>query len=119
MPGHADVTHVAAGLCFTRGTQSAVRPQRGLPLQRIDEIVQLQQIDLIHLQALQRTLNLGVRRLVGALAGLGGQKEAIPIAAHPGTDAQFGIAIGRRRVNVVDAVRQEQVEHLVGLGLRA
>src|SRR4030095_1235095 len=50
-----------------------------------------------------------------ALAGLRRQEEAVPVARHPRPDTQLGVAVGRRRVDVVDAVCEQELEDLIGL----
>ncbi len=49
-------------------------------------------------------MDLVARSLIGALAGLGGQKELLAIAAHPRPDPQLGFAVASSGVDVIDAV---------------
>ena len=41
-----------------------------------------------------------------ALTGFGGDKEMVGISLEPGRDAQFGLAVAGRYVDVVDSVLQ-------------
>src|SRR6267378_74653 len=59
-----------------------------------------------------------VARLAAAAAArLGREEKILPVTGHPGPDAQLGIAVARRRVDVVHAVTQQDVERAVGLVL--
>ena len=98
----------------TCGIERAARGQRLLPLVRMVERVQLEKIDAIGAQALQRALDLGPGAGVIALAGLGREEEIVPVAVHPGADAQLGIAIGGGGVDMVDAKLEQQLEDAVG-----
>ena len=57
------------------------------------------------------------RALIGAVAGLGGEEEALAMLAHPRADSQFRLAVRRRRVDMIDAVFEQHFEHAVGLVL--
>src|SRR5207245_2321138 len=52
-----------------------------------------------------------------ARAGLRRQEEVLPVTRHPGADAELGIAVARRRVDVIHAVAQEHLEGTIRIGL--
>src|SRR5579884_75527 len=54
------------------------------------------------------------RRLVGALAGLGCQEEAVALTRHPRSETQLGVAVAGSCIDVVDAVLDHELEGAVG-----
>ena len=44
-------------------------------------------------------------------------KNKLAMTRHPGTDTQFGVPVAGRRVDMVDAVFEEDIEHAIGFGL--
>ena len=81
----------------------------------VDQVVQLDEVELLDAQPLERAVQAVARPGVGAVAGLRRQEEAVAVARHPRADAQLGVAVRRRRVDVVDAVLEQHLEDLVGL----
>src|SRR5205823_224322 len=67
--------------------------------------------DVLHAQAFERVADLIARLLVRALGGLCREEELVTVLRHPGADSPFGAAVHRRRVDVVDAVVEEEPEH--------
>ena len=65
-----------------RGAQGAVLAKRDIPFVRVHEAVQLDQVDLVDAQALERVADLLARRRVLALARLRGQEEALAVLAR-------------------------------------
>ena len=63
--------------CFER----AALAQRGLPLDHVDEVVQLQQVDAIDAEAFERAADLLARACAVALAGLGREEEPVAMPA--------------------------------------
>src|SRR5256885_13106613 len=55
--------------------------------------------------------------LGGPRSGLGGQEEVLPVVREPRSDAQLGVAVARRGVDVVDAESQQHVQRPVGVVL--
>ena len=98
--------------------QRAARPQRDFPFLRIAQVVNLKEIDVIGLQPFERAVQRFTRALPGALLGLGREEEAIAMARHPRAEAFLGLAVTGRRVDVIDAVFQQHVQHGIGFGLR-
>jgi len=89
-----------------------------LPGLGLDEIVELQQIHLVYLQALERTPDLIERRPRLAFPGLGRQEERLAMALDPGANAQFRVAVAGRGVDVVDAVLEPELDGGIRLRLR-
>ena len=79
--------------------------------------MELDQVDRVRLQPLERAANLLAGRGVLPLAGLRRQEELGALAAHPAPNTHFCVAVARRRVDVVHAVPQKQLERHVGLRL--
>ena len=46
------------------------------------------------------------------------RKNVVAVLAQPGREPQLGVAVAGRRVDVVDAVLEQQRQRLVGLALR-
>src|SRR5271167_1375258 len=88
--------------------------ERGLPFFFVDQIVQL---DEINLKSFERATQTIARAFIGAISGLGGEEEMLAVFAHPGTDAQFGIAIGSGSVDMVDTELEQNLEDRIGLVL--
>src|SRR5262245_21404652 len=55
--------------------------------------------------------------LVEALPCLGGEEEILAMARHPGSDTQFGVAIARRGVAMIQTVLEQDVQHAIGFCL--
>ena len=77
----------------------------------------MNQIDLISLQAVERTAKLIPCRALAAFAGFGGEKKVVAIALHPRPQPQFRIAITGGGVNVIDPMRHQQIHRGVGFSL--
>ncbi len=117
--GDSDEAHESRVPSLDRRAQRAVRRERGLPLGLVHQVVQLDEVDAVRSQALQREADLVARLGVRALAGLRREEEAVaPRAGEPGRHAKLGIAIARGGVDVVHAMTFEQFEHAVRDGLR-
>lgn len=54
--------------------------ERGLPLRRVNQVVQLDEIDVVDAEPFQRAVNLFAGGRGGALARLGGQEEGPAVA---------------------------------------
>ena len=115
--GDADEAREPLGLGAHTGFEGAVGPHRPVPVVGMTERVQLDQIDVIHAQPLERAMQVLARLARRAAAGLGGQEEVLAVARHPRSDAELGISIARGRVDVIDAVAQQHLEGAVGIVL--
>ena len=99
---------------LARRVERAAGRERLLPFVGVAQRVQLQKVDPVGAQPLERAGDLVLRAGVVAKARLGREKEVVPVAVHPGADPELGIAVGRGGVDVVDAVLEQEVEHPVG-----
>ena len=93
----------------------AAGPVGHVPLVGLDQVVQLDHVDRVDLQPLEGALELGAGVVATALTGLRGEEEAGPVLGHPRADPQLRVAVPGRRVDVVDAVAEQGLEHLVRL----
>ena len=116
--GDADEAHQALFAGLDGRVDDAARAEGRVPLDRVRQVVQLPQVDAVHLQAIEGTLQLFTRFLGAALVRLGGDEEAVGIALEPGRDPELGVAIAGRDVDVVDVVLEQHVERAVGDVLR-
>ena len=117
MSGHADEANEAFVARLDQRFERTAFAQRGLPLDHVDEVVQLDQVDLIDAEPVERAADLLVRAGAVALPGLRREEEAVAMLRQPGREPQLRFAIGRGRVDVVDAVLEQQLQRGVRLGL--
>ena len=97
--------------------QSTSLAQGGLPLDHVDEVVQLEQIDLLDAQAIEGAADLLTRPDAVTLPGLRRQEDTVAVACEPGIESQLRIAVGRCSVDVVHPELQGGFEGSVGLHL--
>ena len=83
VPGHPDVADEPLVAGPGQRLDGAAGPVGDLPLVRLDEVVQLDQIDMVDVHALQRPLQLGAGGVALPLAGLGGQEHRVPVVGQP------------------------------------
>ena len=100
---------LAAGL--DRRLQRAAAAQRDVPLDHVDEVVELDRVDVVDAEPLERAVDLLLGLRVGALAGLGREEELV--LRQPRGDPQLRVAVGGGDVDVVDAVLEQQLERAV------
>ena len=62
-------------------------------------------------------MDLIARLLVGTLAGFHRKEELIAVVGHPGPDAQLRVAIAGSGVDMIDTIRQQQLQGAVGVVL--
>src|SRR5262249_53610872 len=103
--------------CFNRRFQRPAWPHRQVPVIGVKQGMQLNQVNCIDPQAFERAMNPVTRVLVEALAGLGSEEEILAMLCHPWANAQFGVPIAGRNVDMIDAIFEEDVEHTVRLCL--
>src|SRR5206468_7581387 len=115
--GDADETDEALVARLDRCFERAALAQRGLPLDRIDEVVQLEQVDAVDAEAVERAADFLARARAIALAGLCRQEETVAMLRQQRGKPELGVAVRRRGVDVVDAVLEELLERAVRLGL--
>ena len=102
VPGDADEAHEPLVAGPDEGLQRAAGPDRHLPLVGLDQVVQLDQVDPVDPEALERPLEAGPSVVAVAVAGLGGEEEGVAVGGQPRGQAQFGVPVVRRGVEVVD-----------------
>ena len=96
--GDADEADQALLPGLDHGLQRAARSEGGLPLLRLDQVVQLDQVEVVDPQSLQRALDLArapssrVRSPV-----LVARKNVVAVGLHPGTEPQLGVAVAGAR----------------------
>ena len=114
VPGDADEAHEPLLAGLHRGLDHAARTQRGVPVDRVGEVVELPEVDVVHAHSVERAMQLLACLGRAACAGLGGDEEAAGVALEPRRDAQLGVAVAGSGVDVVDAVLHQQIESAVG-----
>ncbi len=96
----------------------AAVPQRRLPLDDVNEVVQLDQVDVVDAEPVERAPDALLRALVVAVVRLCRDEEPAWLAPHPRCDAQLGVAVRGRSIDVVDSVSEQQVERALGVRMR-
>ncbi len=81
------------------------------------EGVQLDQVDIVDAQPLERAMEVLTRLGRRPAACLRREEKLLPMARHLRADAELGVAIPCGGVDVVDTVPEHQVERVVGVGL--
>jgi hypothetical protein len=76
--------------------------------------VELDQIDVVDAQPLQRAFQARPRGVPRAVARLGGDEELVRMRGQPGCEPQLGVAVRRGDVEVVHAGVAKDREQLVG-----
>src|SRR5258708_13996525 len=118
MAGDADEARESGLACLDRGREGAVGTEGGLPIRRIDEVVQLDQVDMIGAEAAQRLADLIPSAPIGALPRLRGEKEPVPTGAtEPRCDPELGVAVAGRGVQVGESVPIDQGARAIGIAL--
>lgn len=79
--------------------------------------MELPEVDVVHTKAVERAVQLFTGALGSALTGLGPEEELVRAALQPGGDPQLGLAVAGSDVDVVDPVREQNLERPVGLFL--
>src|SRR3954447_21507081 len=114
----ADEAHDPFLARLERRLERSAGAQRHLPVDGVDQVVQLDQVDVVDAEAVQRAADLLARALVVAPAGLGrDEREVLRMAAQPGGDAQLRVAVVGGDVQVVDAVLDQLAQRAVGVAL--
>ena len=75
MPGDADEANEPLLASFDRCLERTALAQRELPLDDVHEVVQLEQVDPVDAQSLERSVDLLLRALVVASIRLGGKRR--------------------------------------------
>jgi len=75
--------------------------------------VKLVEVQPIGSQALQRAVQLRGGRIASPLAGLAPQKDAVAYARHPRLEANLGLAVPGRHVDVIHAAIEDELNSQV------
>src|SRR6185436_2093335 len=96
----ADEAHETLLTRFDGSLERPVFAQSELPLDHVDEVVQLYQVEAVDTEPVERAPNLLPRSLVVPPAGLGRQEEGFRVALQPWRNAKLGVAVRGGRVDV-------------------
>ena len=107
-PGQALVASAGEGLDGASGTVG------DFPFVLFDEVVQLDQVDVVHAHPLERALEGRPSRVALPVAGLGGEKDLVAVVGEPRLQPDLGLAVPGRGVDVVDARRLDLGEDPIG-----
>ena len=118
VPGHADKSDEPFVSCLDRRVERAALPQGALPFDCIDEVVQLQQVDPVHAETVERAADLFSGARMVAPPSLGGEEEAARVPSQPRGDSVLRVAIRGGGVDVVHAVLEQRFQRAVRCGLR-
>ena len=116
--GDADEADEPLVARFDGCLQRATLAERGLPLVRIDEVVQLQEVDVVDPEAVERPADLVAGTGTITLARLRRQEELVAVLREQWREPKLGVAVRRSGVDVIDALLEEQLEGRVGFRLR-
>jgi hypothetical protein len=83
VPGDPDGAHEAIVAGPPQRLHRTAGCEGHLPLLRLDEVVELDQVDPVHAEARQRPLEAGPGALAGAVGGLGGEEEGARVGGQP------------------------------------
>ena len=119
MTGDTDEAHQAGIARLDRRAKGTVGSERCLPLRLVHEVVQLDEIDVIRTEPLERAADLVAGLGVRPPARFRRDEEAFaPGTLEPRRDAQLGVAVAGRGIDVIHAVTLEQLEHSIRHRLR-
>ena len=115
--GHPDEANQPFGPGFDGRFQRATLSERGLPLDDVHQVVELDEIDPVDSETLERSMDLVLGPRVVAFSRLRCQEEGVRALLQPGCDAKLGIPVGRCRVDVVDSMLQHKLQRPLCLGM--
>ncbi len=115
--GDADEARQALRARLDRCLERAPRSHGLVPVVRMAERVELDQVDVIDAQPVERAVNVLAGLRSRARAGFRREEEILPVTRHPGTDAELGVPVPRGGVDVVDAVTEQHFQRAVRIRL--
>jgi hypothetical protein len=115
--GNSDETNHSLLSGLDESLDGAPGAMRRVPLVIFNQVVELNQVQPIHAEAMEGALKASPGTWAGALPSLRGEEEVVPVGGHPWRNPQFGIAIGRRGIDMVYPKLKEGGEDLVGIVL--
>ncbi len=109
-------TEAASPSSLARATASSDPPGRvnQVQLLGVADGMDLDEVEAVDLEPLQALVDLGPGALAVAQAGLGGQEDLVTDVGHPWSQAQLGVAVAGRDVEMVDPGVQGQLDGGVG-----
>ena len=113
-PDEADETFVT---CLDGRFERTAFAQRSFPLDHVDEVVELEQVDVIDAEPVERAANLLARACAVSLPGLRRDEEPVAVLVQPWRESQLRVAVPRSGVDVIHVVLEQQLERGIGLGL--
>ena len=93
VPGDADEADEALVARLDGRFERTAFAQRGFPLDHVDEVVQLEQVDVVDAEAVERAANLLVRAGSVALPGLRRDEEMVAVLREPRRKPQLRVAV--------------------------
>src|SRR5437870_2815882 len=106
--GHPDEAREPLLAGLDESLQRASRPHDLIPVVGVAQGVELDQVDVVDAQPLERAVDVLAGLAAGPHAGLGREEEVLPVARHPRPDSQLGVPVPRSRVDVIDPVPEAQ-----------
>ena len=95
----------------------AIRAMSDIPLVFLDEVVELDEVDVLDVHALQRAFELGASAVAATLTGLRGEEDTVPVRGEPRPQAVLRGAVAGGGVDVVDAELGDLLQRGVGPAL--
>ncbi len=114
VPGDADVADEALVLGAGGGLEGAALARDLAQLVEVADGVQLEQVDVVGLQPLQRAVDRRPGALAVAVARLRRQEDVVADPRDPRAQPQLGVAVARGDVEVVDPGVQRLLDRGVG-----
>jgi hypothetical protein len=104
--GDPDKPHEPLVSCLDGRVECAAFAQGELPLDHVDDVVELDQVDVVHAETIERAADLLARAFVTTVFGLRCNEEVVAMVLEPRSYARLGIAVGRGDVKVVHATSE-------------
>ena len=77
--------------------------------------MQLEQVDAVDAQAIQRSVEVLLRGLVVASVRLGGNEECSRVPFEPRGDPELGVTVRRGGIDVIHAVLEKEIQRPLGI----
>src|SRR2546428_9329387 len=91
--GHADEAREPLLTSLDQRLERAAGPHGLIPVVGVAEGVELDQVDVVDAQSLERAVEVLARLGRRPTAGLRREKEVLPVTGHPRPDAEPGVAV--------------------------
>lgn len=116
VPGDADEANQALGARLEQAFEGTAGGESGIPFRFVMKGVELDQVEMVHMEKFEGAADGVIGTLAGTLLGLGGEEEGGTVAADPVTEELLGAPVGGGGIDMVDAITQEQVQGGVDIG---